>query len=63
MEKDEENDKKIVVRLILSQKEDQPIYDFFERIKKHLGVKVNTEVARYCIKRVYELLFDENHKD
>ncbi|MFO8020655.1 MAG: hypothetical protein R6U96_18675 [Promethearchaeia archaeon] len=46
----------MVVRLILKKNRDQPIYEFFEKIKTHLGLKVNTEVARYCIKRTYEML-------
>lgn len=63
MEKNEENNKEIVIRLTLKPKEDQPLYRFFKRIKKHLGVKVNTEVARYLIKRVYEILFEGDHED
>lgn len=46
-----------MIRLILNPDKDQPIYDFFIEIKKQLGLKVNTEVARYCIKKTYELMF------
>jgi hypothetical protein len=60
MEKGENNKEKMVVRLILKKERDQPIYDFFEKIKNHLGLKVNTEVARYCIKRTYEMLFEDS---
>ncbi len=64
MKKKEENNEELMIRLILKPDEDQPLYDFFIEIKKHLGLKVNTEVARYCIKRAYELIFeDKDEKD
>ena len=59
---EEGNKEEIMIRLVLKHDEDQPIYDFFIKIKEYLGLKVNTEVARYCIKRAYEILF-ENKKD
>jgi hypothetical protein len=46
------------IRLKLDPSEDQPLYDYFLKIKNFLGLKVNTETARYCIKKTYELLFD-----
>lgn len=54
-----ENNEDFIVRLILKSNEDQPIYDYFKKIKNYLGLKVNTEVARYCIKRAYESMFQE----
>lgn len=64
MKKKEENNEELMIRLILKPDEDQPLYDFFIEIKKHLGLKVNTEVTRYCIKRAYELIFeDKDEKD
>ena len=55
--------KEEMIRLILNPDKDQPIYDFFIEIKKQLGLKVNTEVARYCIKKTYELMFTNRKED
>ena len=55
--------KEEMIRLVLNHDNDQPIYSFFIEIKKKLGLKVNTEVARYCIKRTYELLFEDKKED
>ena len=55
--------KEEMIRLILNPDKDQPIYDFFIEIKKQLGLKVNTEVARYCIKKTYELIFTNRKED
>jgi hypothetical protein len=46
------------IRLKLDPNDDQPLYDYFLKIKNFLGLKVNTETARYCIKKTYELLFE-----
>lgn len=55
--------KEEMIRLILNPDKDQPIYDFFIEIKKQLGLKVNTEVVRYCIKKTYELMFTNRKED
>ncbi len=55
--------KEEMIRLILNPDKDQPIYDFFIEIKKQLGLKVNTEVARYCIKKTYQLIFTNRKED
>ncbi|MBN1214023.1 MAG: hypothetical protein JXA99_01145 [Candidatus Lokiarchaeota archaeon] len=57
MAKKKEKSPDIMIRLNLSEKDDQPLYDFFHKIKKNLGIKQNTEVARLCIKKAYELWF------
>ncbi len=55
--------KEEMIRLVLNPINDQPIYDFFINIKKELGIKGNTEVARYCIKKTYEILFKDKKED
>ncbi|MCP6718920.1 MAG: hypothetical protein KJI71_01630 [Patescibacteria group bacterium] len=55
--------KEEMIRLVLNPDNDQPIYDFFIEIKKALGLKVNTEVARYCIKKAHELMFENKKED
>ena len=62
MKKKEDNEE-IMVRLILKSNDDKEIYNFFKKIKEYLGVKVNTEVTRYCIRRAYEILFGNNEKE
>ncbi|MFX1257233.1 MAG: hypothetical protein ACFFAN_05215 [Promethearchaeota archaeon] len=57
-----ETDDEIGIRLNLSKKEDQPIFDYFLEIKEYLGVKTNTEAARICIKQAYEFWFKEKIK-
>lgn len=52
-----ENKEVLIVRLKLRYEEDQPLYNNFKEIKEKLGLKSNTEVARYCIKKAYEVLF------
>lgn len=59
----------IGIRLTLCQnrEDDQPIFNYFQEIKTELGLKKNTEVARYCIKKAYECIKKEknesvNHK-
>lgn len=51
----------IDIRLPLYQncKEDQLIFKYFQEIKTELGLKNNTEVARYCIKKAYVLIKKE----
>jgi len=51
------------IRLKLDPKEDKPLYDFFVKIKNYLGLKVNTETARFCIKKTYEILFEEEDEN
>ena len=62
MEKRESKNEIIMIRLSLNPIEDQPLYDFFVKLKATLGVKVNTEVARFCIKKAYESLFENKEK-
>lgn len=50
------------IRLKLDPDEDKPLYDYFITIKNHLGLKVNTETARYCIKKTYEQMFGEDEE-
>lgn len=61
MEK-KESKNEIMIRLSLNPKEDQPLYDFFVKLKAYLGIKVNTEVTRFCIKKAYEFLFENKEK-
>jgi len=62
MEKRESKNEIIMIRLSLNPIEDQPLYDFFVKLKATLGVKVNTEVTRFCIKKAYESLFENKEK-
>ena len=59
MNSNEPNKDEVMIRLVLNPKTDQPLYNYFTRIKKDLGLKSNTEVARYCIKKTYETSFDD----
>lgn len=43
----------IEFRLILAQED--PLYDTFTRIKKSLGIKSNSEVARFIIKQISKI--------
>jgi len=64
MEKNNENEEEeIGVRLVLSKDYDQPLFDYFLQIKKNLGLKTNTEVARICIKKAYEYWFNKDEKE
>jgi len=64
MEKNNEiEEEEIGVRLILSKDYDQPLFDYFLQIKKNLGLKTNTEVARICIKKAYEYWFNKDNKE
>jgi len=49
----------LTLSLGLNPKEDQPIYNYFIKIKELLGLKTNTEAARYCIKKAYETSFED----
>ena len=60
MDKNNETEEEIGIRLNLSKELDQPLYDYFSQIKKNLGLKTNTEVARICIKKAYEYWFNKN---
>lgn len=60
MNKKEEKKDDIVVRVVLNYIVDQPIYDYFLKIKEDLGVKANSEVARHCIKKAYEAFFKKS---
>ena len=60
MDKNSENEGEIQIRLSLSKDLDHPLYDYFLQIKKNLGIKNNTEVARICIKKAYEYWFDKD---
>lgn len=60
---DKEEDEELWIRLKLDPDEDQPIYNYFVRIKEHLGLKVNTETARYCIKKTHEALFSDEQEN
>jgi len=57
---DESEEEDIGVRLFLSKDYDQHLYDYFLEIKRNLGLKTNTEVARICIKKAYEYWFNKN---
>ena len=57
MAKKVEEKEEIMIRLNLNSIEDQPIYDYFIKIKDHLGAKTFTEVARICIKQAYDQWF------
>jgi hypothetical protein len=59
MDKTDKNEEEIGIRLNLSKELDQPLYDYFLQIKKNLGIKNNTEVARICIKKAYEYWFNK----
>lgn len=61
MDKNNETEDEIGIRLNLSKELDQPLYDYFLQIKKNLGLKTNTEVARICIKKAYEYWFKNNN--
>ena len=61
MDKNNETEAEIGIRLNLSKEMDQPLYDYFLQIKKNLGLKTNTEVARICIKKAYEYWFNNNN--
>ena len=60
MDKNNETEDEIGIRLILSKDYDNPLYDYFLQIKKNLGLKTNTEVARICIKKAYEYWFNKD---
>lgn len=62
MEKRDPKNEVIMIRLSLNPKDDQPLYDFFVKLKARLGIKVNTEVIRFCIKKAYEFLFENKEK-
>ena len=47
------------IRLVIDEKEDQPVYEYFTKIKAKLGIKANTEVVRYCIVKTFETEFKE----
>jgi len=47
------DDKSIELRLTLTQKD--PLYQSFSRIKKSLGIKSNSEVARFIIKQISKI--------
>jgi len=59
MDKTNETEEEIGIRLNLSKELDQPLYDYFQQIKKDMGLKTNTEVARICIKKAYEYWFSK----
>ena len=59
MEKNSENDDEISIRLTLTKENDFLLHDYFQQIKKNLGLKTNTEVARICIKKAYESWFNK----
>ena len=61
MNKNNKTEEEIGIRLNLSKELDQPLYDYFQQIKKNLGLKTNTEVARICIKKAYEYWFTKNN--
>ena len=60
MDKANETEEEIGIRLNLSKELDQPLYDYFQQIKEDLGLKTNTEVARICIKKAYEYWFNKD---
>lgn len=60
MDKNNETEDEIGIRLNLTKELDQPLYDYFVQIKRNLGLKTNTEVARICIKKAYEYWFKKN---
>lgn len=45
--------KNIELRLILTQED--PLYESFSKIKKSLGIKSNSEVARFIIKQISKI--------
>ena len=47
------DDKNIELRLTLTQKD--PLYQSFSKIKKSLGIKSNSEVARFIIKQISKI--------
>lgn len=57
MKKKDDNGEDIDIRLKLTKKDDQQLYEFFSKMKSNLGIKTNTEVARICIKKAYEYWF------
>lgn len=59
MDKNEQDEQEIMVRLILKRKDDKRLFDSFSKIKRYMGSKLNTEVARFCIRRTYDLLKKE----
>jgi len=59
MDKNNKTEEEIGIRLNLSKELDQPLYNYFLQIKKNLGLKTNTEVARICIKKAYEYWFNK----
>jgi len=59
MYSNDENKDEIQIRLVMNPEEDQPLYDYFSRIKENLGIKSNTEVIRHCIKKTYETSFED----
>jgi len=59
MKKKDNNGEDIDIRLKLSSKDDQELYEFFSKMKTNLGIKTNTEVARVCIKKAYECWFSK----
>ena len=59
MSDNEQNKNEIMIRLVLNSDDDKPIFDYFVKLKQHLGLKTNTEVARYCIKKAYESSFND----
>jgi hypothetical protein len=63
MDKNTNLDEEIQIRLNLSKKLDQPLYDYFLQIKDNLGLKTNKEVARICIKKAYEHWFKKSKKE
>lgn len=46
-------EKSIELRLTLTQKD--PLYQSFSKIKKSLGIKSNSEVARFIIKQISKI--------
>ena len=60
------DDKSIELRITLTQKD--PLFLPFSRIKKSLGIKSNSEVARFIIKQISKipvstLILDITDKD
>ncbi len=53
MNADEEKKKKIVLRVELDPKDDQPIYDYYIKIKEDNGLKSHAEVMRFIITKYY----------
>jgi len=63
MNRTNDGEEEIGIRLSLSREDDQPLYDYFLQIKENLGLKTNTEVARICIKKAYEFWFNKGEKE